>query len=65
MKSTLRRVDMTDYRQMQELQEQMEKEALSDLVKIAYSGNEPEAERLAAKLGLHKQLEKEINHAGL
>lgn len=52
---------MNDFRQMQELQEQMEREALSDLVKIAYSGNEPEAERLAGKLGLFQQFKRAIN----
>lgn len=53
---------MSDFRQMQELQEQMEREALSDLVKIAYCGNEPEAERLAGKLGLYSEFKKEIAH---
>lgn len=51
---------MTDFRQMQELQEQREREALTALVKVAYNGYTPEAETLAAQLGIYQQFKKEI-----
>lgn len=55
---------MSDYRQMQELQEQRESEAVSALMKVAYSGCEREAEILAAQLGVYKQFGKELEHEG-
>lgn len=54
---------MSDFRQMQELQEEQEREAISALMKVAYQGCENEAKTLAAQLGLTSQFKKEIEHA--
>jgi len=53
---------MTDYRQMQELQEQREQEELSLLIKVDSTGLHAEAEILAAHLGLYQQFKKELKH---
>jgi hypothetical protein len=53
---------MTDYRQMQELQEQREQEELSLLIKVDSNGLHAEAEILAAHLGLYQQFKKELKH---
>lgn len=53
---------MSDFRQMQELQEQREHEAISALMKVAFNGCEQEAETLAAQLGLSTQFKKELQH---
>lgn len=53
---------MTDYRQMQELQEQREQEELSLLIKVDSNGLHAEAEILAAHLGLYQQFKKEISN---
>lgn len=52
---------MSDFRQMQELQEQREHEAVAALVKIAYNGCDREAETLAAQLGLYQQFKRIIH----
>lgn len=53
---------MSDCRQMQELQEEQEREAISALMKVAFQGCEQEAQTLAAQLGLTTQFNKEIQH---
>ena len=53
---------MSDFRQMQELQEQREQEAIAALIRVAWQGCEQEAQTLAAQLGLTHQFNKEIQH---
>jgi hypothetical protein len=53
---------MSDFRQMQELQEQREQEELSLLIKVDSTGLHAEAEILAAHLGLYQQFKKELKH---
>lgn len=54
---------MSDYRQMQELQEERERKALDALLSTYRKGATEEAAELAAQLGLSGQFKKETQYA--